>query len=219
MKCFSLIRIGFLAGLVCLVISNGSAQKRLVESKSLSDALSRAGERTSEKQKNVESITEEYADGTVILRTIASSQFVSSDRYRSYLKTERLGKGTEKEVIRIGDVIYTRENDGPWIKEFRSPFAGLELCCGLQSPSRIVSQVSVESVFLGNFQSDLYERLTIKEGKSGLEMIESRYWIGLEGFLLQEEEVEGTFSPRVVKNRRLVKYDYEPNIKIEAPIK
>jgi hypothetical protein len=49
-------------------------------------------------------------------------------------------------------------------------------------------------------------------------MIESRYWIGLEGFLLQEEEVEGAFSPRVVKNRRLVKYDYEPNIKIDAPI-
>ena len=83
--------------------------------------------------------------------------------------------------------------------------------------SCLVRQLTVESVFLGTVPARLFEQIDISKHDDGLLVEEERTWFGENGDLLQIESITGTYSPRTVIIRTSVKYEYEPNIKIEAP--
>lgn len=208
----------FLAGFICLGVCDAAAQKQLVDRSAYLQVRSKATDGLYEKKRSVETISEEYLDGVVVLTVTRVYQYLASDNYRFHHKTQTsAGITTETEEIRVGHFLYRRDNSGPWTKEeLRNSLPNYR---GAVSPSRMeLSQITVESVFLGSFLAELYEDLIVANGRSGLDLTEKRLWIGQDGSLLQEETVNGTFSPRVVSKRTITKYEYDPNIKIEAPI-
>ena len=81
------------------------------------------------------------------------------------------------------------------------------------------TQYTVEAVFLNGMSVKLFERLDIRTVGDELRFAESRNWIGEDGLPYREENVSGRLSPRIEMARETVTFDYNPNIKIEAPVK
>jgi hypothetical protein len=65
----------------------------------------------------------------------------------------------------------------------------------------------------------LFEWVLINANGPELMFTELRKWIGEDGLPYREETVRGKLSPREETAKRVVTYEYDPKIKIEAPIK
>jgi len=173
----------------------------------------------SERSRRVEDIEETINDGVVTKSNTTVSEFLLPDRRRYYTKKVEDGKVTEFERITIEHWEYTRENGGAWTKvDLRGRAGGTGYGSGSGSGGTACTQFSVESVIINGISAKLFEALWVTSIGQELSFHESRRWIGDDGLPYREEEVKGMVHPRIETFRDSTTYDYNPNIKIEAPI-
>ena len=143
-------------------------------------------------------------------------------RFVSILKTPRLN--TKIETIHIGEKKYTRKDDGEW----------REVTTKANAPSkndRIIFVESNEYKYLGREiingqKAEVYERITkhrINNEKTSSESystIKTKYWFDKNGLLLKMmNEMELISGIMTSVSTNIYDYEYDPKIKIEAPIK
>ena len=114
---------------------------------------------------------------------------------------------------------YTRKDGGIWTKvDLGQSRYGSGNASGSAS-SRQCDQYSVDTTSINGRPMQLFEWLSIDAFTNELLFHEMRKWIGDDGLPYREEDVKGKLSPREETKRIVTTYDYDPSIKIEAPIK
>jgi hypothetical protein len=167
----------------------------------------------------IETLEESFENGVVVKSQTTIYEGLPPDRSRYYTKTIANGKVTEFERITIDYMLYTRKDGGAWTKIDLRQQGGTGSGSGSGASGSIAcSQYSVENTFLEGIATKLFESVQVTEEASELKFEEERNWLDEEGLTRRIEQVRGKLYPRVEQNRRIVTYDYNPDLKIEAPI-
>lgn len=215
----------FVLGLFVLavVLSLGveaNAQRRMISAREYMLPLSAPKERSWEKSRREETTDETFANGAVVRSVVTVNEVLLPDHSRYYGKETVDGVTTEFEQIKIEFMLYKRTNKGPWTKIDLRGSGGTGSGNGSGAGiSRLCDQYSVEDVVINSKQAKLYEAIVINSDTNELKFNEVRRWVSDTGLPYREEVVSGKLSPREETKRTVTTYEYDPNIKIEAPIK
>jgi hypothetical protein len=158
--------------------------------------------------------TEIYAaDGKTLKQKIVTIlEEMPPDRER-YTSTSEAGGVTEKyETIDIGDKTYVRLNNGKW--KTLEP-EDLERITGVGNSfgTRVVEEITINGQSVRVFET----RSTSYFGDEERRAV-TRYWFTAEGELFKTEAEEKDLKTNEI-SRIVTVYEYDPNIRIEAPIK
>ena len=206
----------------CFVVLGVSAfaQRKTIDQREWSNAIyGKPINPWYQRNHRVETLRENFTDGVVTRSSTTVSESVQPDRHRYYSKNVENGTTFERDSITIGDFNYSRENGGAW-KKIDLRKSGLDAVStgGTGSDSMACSQFSVEPAVINGIAVKLYERVDVTTFEGLLTVRESRRWISEDGTPYREEEVYGTVSPRTERTRTTTTYEYDPRIKIEAPM-
>jgi hypothetical protein len=166
----------------------------------------------------VETLEETLENGAVIRSQTTVTEGLPPDRGRYYTKTIANGKTTEFEQITIDYMQYTRTDGGAWTKKDMRQQSGTGYGSGSGSSAIACTQYTVENAFLEGIVTKLFESVEVVSGGSELKFEEERNWIDDEGLTRRVEVIKGKLYPRTETDRRVTTYDYNPTLKIEAPI-
>lgn len=164
---------------------------------------------------------EELYEAGKLSRTVEiTDEFVQPDR-RHYVYVGKFGDdGIMKfELIQIGDTYYCRE-DGKWRKSENWCANG---SVGAGVSNIISSESTVEETKLDNRSAKLYRQyITYKNpyarDKEVVSYQKQNFWVGGDGFLLRSEIEYGKVKPAEIDRKLVETYEYDANIKIEAPV-
>ena len=209
--------------LVFCAFLNVSAQKTTeTQEKKITDAEFKAVQKKSDDQtagKNYRlkrsSKTYKRTDNSLSRYFNETVEYMLPDASRSVLENASAGeKPTMTETIQIRENLYTRINNGSW-----------QMSSNRNNSQTQISGDSVEHIYKGTVdlsgkKAVLYEsKYTNKISKGGRDFVTTtkvKNWFGTDGVLLRtEEEIE---TPNTI-TRKVFEYEYNVNIKIEAPIK
>lgn len=194
-----------------------SAQRRIAKNTELYDVQNKAYQKLYQRSRRVETIDETFSEGSSVKTITRIYEMLLPTRSRSYYKEKEGDKVNETEQITIDNFLYVRKNNEPWKKLEIGSGGGSG--SGTGSGSYSCRQLTVESIFLDGISAQLFDELDISSETNGLTFKERRKWFGDDGSFLKEEFVEGLLSPRLENRRSTTTYEYDPNLKIEAPIK
>lgn len=144
-----------------------------------------------------------------------TAEYLASGDSRSVLENAGAGeKPMLTETIRIGQKVYIRLNNGGWQTSTASTST-------LQIPTYdSIEHIYKGTVILGGKTAVLYESKTvskiIKGGRDFVTTTKAKNWFTAAGILIKtEEEIE---TPNTV-TQKVFEYEYNVNVKIEAPVK
>lgn len=177
--------------------------------------------------------TETKAEGKKPLDSSTKSTSVYAPWQKSHTFSEsRTGsKITKREVIRLGDKIYTRNENEAWTVEAFVEKPKPETTAPA-APVAVDSKVerNIEYKYLGteklNSQTtNVYAHIMKTKSADPLTNVERayihtmKYWFNEDGTLLKEDRViEGRGEAGTLYNRLTIIYELDPNIIIEAPL-
>ena len=201
---------------VCALSTAVYTQTKQITSNEFYTSNSKAFNLLSERSHRIETKTDTF-DGASIVKSITKIyERLMPDRER-FLTTEKIGdKETRSEYIHIGYMEYRRENNGPWTaKDLRGTGSGEGNGSG-----GIVScaQYTEESDSVNGTGARKLRQYLIEQTRQGLSFDDMTIWLSADGLFLKSARVKGLLEPRVERTQSVVTYEYDPNIKIEAPI-
>ncbi|MEO6051976.1 MAG: hypothetical protein ABIP78_11685 [Pyrinomonadaceae bacterium] len=218
MKCKNSLLVTLAVVIIALSFHETPAQRKLLTLSEYSEGTLPPPAKSQELTRRNKGIEETFVGG-VLMKTVETiSESVISGGNRFYSKTTEGDKITEIDKINVNDVMYIRENGKAWRKESDNPFGRLVMGGGLSSPPP-GKQYSVESVFLNGISTQIFEAFFVLDKGKELTFQEVRMWVGQDGLVYRQELVEGKLFPRTETLRSVSTYDYDPNIKVEAPMK
>jgi hypothetical protein len=196
---------------------NKAAQEKTISDAEFKAVLKKSEDKTRGKNYRLKRSSKTYnrADNSLMRYFSETTEFVLPDSSRSVLENVSAGeKPTITETVKVGDRMFSRINNGSWqtsgnqIKPPTSVFTGE------------VEHIYKGEVKLGGTQVSLYESKytskTIKGGRDFVTVVKVKNWFGADGVLLRtEEEIE---TPNSL-TKKVLEYEYNVNVKIEAPIK
>jgi hypothetical protein len=155
-------------------------------------------------------------------------EFGPNDTYHYVSVHIAKGVETKKEGIRIGDVRYTRQQNGSWVKEPpQGKVSGSGSGGGIGSGTPTAPpETTTEYLYMGDEKVDHqktahYRKVHVVKFTSRTPVLTRKsvddYWFRADGMLVKESH-EDTFvnSPRTYKS--VTEYEYDKEIKIIAPI-
>jgi len=142
---------------------------------------------------------------------------VPPDRTHTWIERIDEGKITKSERIVIGPRNFERKGTGPWTELSSSGGSGM----GLSPDAMSIDYYCTDGVPFEDTKADMFEverktKFTIN-GKSAFSLYKATYWFHLDGRLLKM--VSELDDKSWQSNHSSEIYEYDPNIKIEAPIK
>ena len=144
-------------------------------------------------------------------KTVSTYEVVPPDRSRYSYVYESDSTTKKYDSIRIGEKRYIRHESGDWEIDKSEPKYGIG------AGSRATVKLLEKTFFNGRAVS-VYEVVSDEYfSDSGDWRITSRYWLSEENLLLKTES-EIVDKKNNVLSKQISIYDYDPNIKIEAPV-
>lgn len=210
----------------CLMVAvNVFAQVKQITEKEYAEATRAAYPKSENKSRRIINQTEVYRNGALSRTEEYIYEYILPDKYRYIYTLQSDGPISKVEIIKIGSAYYCRKNDGEWTQS-------KALCSrggggGFGGPSKFISSsFTVEVVMIGGKKTKLYRSYsTYKETyyankeKEGLSYWENKFWLNKDGFVIRKETKIGSLEPEQIKSRYITAYEYDPDLKIEAPIK
>jgi hypothetical protein len=180
-------------------------------------AFQKAYEKLSEISYREKSVEEIYDDGKLSATVDNVTEFIPPDKYR-YITVETFGeKSRRSEMIDIGGIFYCREDEGQWTRPENGCLGG---GAGSGRIPAVDQKITFEETKLDDADAKLYqEYMTYLYPKDKLSYNLDKFWINDKGLILRREMEDGSVEPRFLRSRRTVTYEYNPKIKIEAPVK
>lgn len=198
---------------ICLCAIQGIFGQRSADSKELRELQTKAQELRRIKSYRITTTTEVFDEtGTTLKYKYQSvSESIPPDRYRYEMTYISDGLTKKSEVITIGEKRYVRKDDEAWKLDESEPEYGVGV--GNSSNVKLVEETTFNGQRVKIYQettrsySDAYERSSI-----------IKYWFNTDGELLKTEDESKDEKTKNI-SRSVAIYQYDPNIKIEAPIK
>lgn len=215
--------------LICLANLNAyGQQKREIPKQEFFGAYSKAVAKTAELAHRIISKNEVFYGDKINSIENNTIEFIPPDSNHSVFETKALdfNKTFLNERIRIGNIVYKRQNGGDWTKETvkpkeknsnknyeklveNNPEFYLSENVSLNGETANLYELSVERIFTSQTSAN--------QTKESVSYWKEKRWISRDGRLLKMElEVESQGLPKR-GNRRVSTYQYDSNIKIEAP--
>jgi hypothetical protein len=209
--------------IIFAAIGVSAQQNKPAPDKAISDAefkavLKKSDDKTRGKSYRVKRSSKTYkrTDNSLSRSFTETIEYAASGESRSVTENASANeKPTLTETVKIGEKVFTRINGGGW---------QTNLTTGNTTQTRTNSGDSVEHIYKGTVNSDgkqasLYEskivNKTIKGGRNFVTVTKIKNWFGTDGVLLRtEEEIE---TPNTL-TRRVLEYEYDVDVKIEAPL-
>jgi hypothetical protein len=222
--------IKFITLLICLVSFNVYGQRKEISKEEFLIANKTAGDKMKMVSYRFISKNENYFGDELKSVQTNTNEFVPPDKRHNVLEVKMfdMKRNFLTETIRIGNDEYKRENGGEWTKRTKTEAS--------QSPNNPIKTIEnnskfylTENVKLGSQTANLYEAFVenkvLTPTRAGNEPAETtfyrkeRRWINRDGLLIKFEMEDESQQMRKVVTRQTSTYEYDPNIKIEAPIK
>ncbi|HEX8288004.1 MAG TPA: hypothetical protein VF556_08415 [Pyrinomonadaceae bacterium] len=214
---------------ICFVGLSVCGQRKEISKEMFHDSYKKAGENLGKLSYRVISEMFVYgADETQIRRySKGTTENLSPTVWRSVseLKENEINRTTYFEKIRIGEVEYNKDKNGVWTKKTVVQPQPSPL---IRNNSHIAKYFLTENARLGNEVVDLYEMESqynnqSTEPRTGRTVqysgrLEQKNWINKKGLTSKVELTDVDEESGKIKSRRILIYQYDPNIKIEAPI-
>jgi hypothetical protein len=168
------------------------------------------------KSYRIKETTEVYDEKGATLK--AKYIFIREDmppESRYIIATSELSGVTKKrEFIGIGDKSYSRKEGGKWEKYLpNGESIRYAIGDGPVKNVKILEETTFNNQPVKVYYVESSDSIYDKEPK-----LKTKYWFTSEGELLKTEEEINNFKANEIA-RRITLYEYDPNIKIEAPIK
>lgn len=209
--------------IILIGILSVTAQEKIIAENEFKEILGKAEKNLEGKTYRLTKTEETFSDRSANAESvnIRINEYVQPGKWREVVETKSANKVTKTERLWDGKNLYERENDGEWRK-----FSGGGGIGGSIKSGRITTTYKfIEKSVLNNQPVNVYEvkqnREATKLTQTGMYVVHyverTKYWIAETGYFLKkltENEVIGSKS--LVKENWI--YDYDPNIKIEAPI-
>lgn len=202
----------------CIASATVFAQTKQITSREFYGANAAAQKLSSERSSRMITKTDDLENGTIVKSVTKIYERLLPDSER-FVTNEKIGdKETSSEFIRIGYMTYSRKNNEPWIvKDLRQGGTGSGMGNGSGSACL---QFTEETTTLDGTPARKLRQYTITTTSEGLNFDDMNSWFDqTSSLLLKSERIKGLLEPRVVKTQSATTYEYDPNIKIEAPIK
>lgn len=196
-----------------------SAQKASISNREFSDGIIKAEKLTVHRRLRETEVEEILAGGIVIKKVETIIESDSRDGIKSYEKTTENGRTSVKEEITVGEELFEREDDGDWKRGDYWAIFRYEHVSGLRYFSPSCDQYTTELVNRDGDQRKLFDGFVVDTNGSKLSFYHDSYWIGLDGLPYRIERISGKLSPMEIERRSIKTYEYDPTIKIAAPIK
>ena len=215
----------FIALVVVSIVSVSSAQSRKVTEDDIAKLVAAAVEKREGKIYRQIVTTTGYKEGDSYEGVF---EFGPNNTYQYRIIRRSNGIETKDEGIRIGDVRYTRQSDGSWIKETpkeNGRGSGQGSGYGSAAQSSPPPEVTAEYRYVGSDKvngtnADRYRKTRVTKFASRDRTITRRglseYWFSADGLLLKETS-EDMFENSKQRYKSVTVYEYA-NIRITAPI-
>jgi hypothetical protein len=216
--------------LICLSGLDIHGQGKVITETEFSAAAKKASEKMKTMSVRFVSKNEHYFGDELKFIESNTNEFVPPDKIRNVFEAKMFDRNKIilSESIQIGDDRYERKNGGDWSKRVLE-----KVISSSNNHVKVVENDSkfylTENVRLGSQTANLYEKIyeskfvspnqTASEAKGTVFYRREKRWISRTGLLLKVESEEESHQMRKVMSRRITTYDYDSNIKIEAPIK
>lgn len=231
---FKMLNKKLAAGLALLVLfifgasSEAKAQERAFEDSALTILRDKAEELCRHRVLRLTILDENFEKGAKLPTNTEKNiiEEIPSDRSR-FITEKRSPKGVERrETIYIGSQEYIRENAGAW--ELVKPKSGgsvVGMGNGNGEPVKFkTSSVNKfkPGVLLNKQKTDYYETVIkvtmIRPSATVVSYSKKAYWFDAQGRYVRilDEDIDGDNQ---IVERKTTDYEYDLNIKIEAPIK
>lgn len=199
-----------------------SAQEKILSENEFKEIVARAEQNLKGKTYRLTRTEEIFSDRSANAESvnIEINEYVQPDKWREVVETKSTNKNSRIERIWDGKNLYERENDGEWKK-----FSGGGGISGSIKSGKITTIYKfIEKSVLNNQPVNVYEveqnRKAAKLSQNGMYEVHyierTKYWISEDGYFLKklsENEIAGSKS--LIRETWI--YEYDPNIKIEAP--
>lgn len=192
--------------------------QRVVISKKIYSALQSKTTKLSDSgPKRIKYEWQTMKDGIVVNSSYDIFEEDRKGRMREYNWKSDAGVISTTEEIYIGDdECYAKKNGAAWDRS--CGFGGGRIGPGLQYFPNQFDDYSIESVFLDGATMQLLEHYTVFQN-SPMTFTDDRIWIRGDGKVHGRQSISGTLNPREESERFVSSYEYDPNVKIEPPIK
>jgi hypothetical protein len=208
-----------LFAIFCLAATISAAAQQQISREEFYRQFYAANTKTSETTHREIVKEESYKAGKVEKTSEILDEFVTPDR-RHYVYVSKIGgkDNLKFELIQIGSTYYCRD-EGKWRKS-ESWCANGSVRGGI--PDVVSSEFTSEEAKLDNRSATLYrQNMTYKNtytpGKV-LSYLKENFWISADGLLLRFEIEYGTIKPPEINTKFTHTYEYDPKIKIVAPV-
>lgn len=197
------------------------AQRTSISRKEFFDGTTKQSSKVYERSRRIITTDETILAGVTTKTVMSISDYLVPDRSHEYSKITAGDKVSETEQINIDYMQYDRKDGGAWTKlDLRQNGYGYGMGSGSGAGlSTQCDQFSVEPTFLNGMSMQFFDWISIDGSGKELTFKESKEWIGDDGFPYKKEETKGKLFPRDETHQTVTTYTYDPNIKIEAPIK
>ena len=222
------LSIFVLSGLFFCSLLNSFAQEKIISEQELNNLKANAYKKLEGKTYRVTMISKIYrndSDSSPYYISKDVSEYISPDRSRGVNETTNEKGTTRTETISINQKRYIRKNNEDWeeykpSKSVRSTVQGDRV--------DMSNKTTIEAKYKGqtkinNQSADLYEIQTTSEfmsanGRTNNVYISiERFWFNKDGLILKREFEAKPESGQNI-SQTTWEYDYNPKIKIEAPI-
>jgi hypothetical protein len=211
------LKIFYTLILVCTISVAPLSQTKQISSNEFYINNYNAQKMLAERSWRIETKTDSMENGSVIMTETKIHEQLLPDKTRFLIIEKNGSKENRSELIRIGFMEYRRENDKPWISiDTRGSGSGSGSGSGT---SVSCAQYTEELDFVGGISARKQIQFLIERAPNGLSFDDFRIWLNQDGSFVRSERIKGLLEPRIEKTHSVVTYEYNPNIKIEAPIK
>ena len=198
--------------------------ENIIQESVFNEILTKATENLKGKTYRLTKTEEDFADRNSSSESITTNilEIVPPDKRREVEEVKSPTKNTRLERIWDGKNLYEKENNGEWKKYSGGGGISQDITSG-----RVTTTYKfIGKELLNEKNANVYEtethRIANKFTRTSQYQVEyivkTKYWISEDGYFLKtlkESEVVGSKSLK----RETEIYEYDPNIKIEAPIK
>lgn len=204
-----------------------AAQESAFKEEELKVLIENAAEKLDGKTYRLKTTSVNYQDGnsTPVYTGKTISEFIPPERERIVTETQTAEGIKRYESIRIGEKKFVRYNNGEW-QEPDGTETGTKYGTGVGSLSAKV-ETTTERRFrkgeiVNNQTADFYETVTttkfIYPAKTYTSVRRTAYWFDVNGqFVKSENEYQDDMDTKSI-SRITREYEYDANIKIEAPL-
>lgn len=219
-------RIAFVVALSLCALLKVSAQEATFDENTLNALKKDSAAWLEGKKIRIVSVDErlENEGKTSVVRSKSTSEFLPPDRYH-YIFETTTAAGTERtEYIDIGKESFVRRGDGDWEIFVPSGKGGMGNGTGdgferPQIETKVVRTLS-KNVNVNDQTANLYQTVTTVKytftTRTHTNVFIESYWFDNSGRMLKSFE-ETQYGDTKKSTRSTTEYDYDPNLKIEAP--